>query len=122
MTNLSILQKVAEAILRLSEEHIYDEREITGQDGGSIVFMMEEWDEEYNNVREILIEKSLYPEYQQKEIIKSFMKYHKISKEEIDLEELWDKYDELLYEKMKFPKDEYSRDIETIIDYSLSEA
>lgn len=40
--------------------------------------------------------------------------------EEIDLEDLWGKYEEELYEEIKFPNEVYSKDIETIIDYGLN--
>ena len=40
--------------------------------------------------------------------------------EEIDLDELWEKYESDLYKKKKFPKGEYSREVDAIIDYSLS--
>lgn len=81
--NMTSLQKVAEALLRLSEEHIYDEQEEDNGDGGYSVFMMEEWDEEYNNVREILTKESKFSEYRQQAILKAFMKEHNITKEEI---------------------------------------
>lgn len=81
---MNTLQKVAEATLRLSEQNVFKECELTGEDAGNMIFMMEEWDEEYNNVREILTGQSPFSEYKQQEIIKAFMKYHKISKEEIE--------------------------------------
>ena len=80
-----VLTKVAEALLRLSEQHIFDECEANPDmgDGGYAVFMMEDCDEEYDNVRQILIGKSTYSKYRQQEILKAFMKTHKITKEEI---------------------------------------
>jgi len=78
------LTAVASDCLILAGEHTYDaaEKETPGS-GGSAMFMQEECDEDYDDVRLILIGRSPYNEYRQKEIIKSFMKANGITKQEI---------------------------------------
>ena len=78
------LKEVAQDCLILAGENTYNRAEEQNPGGGgSAMFMQEECDEEYNDVRLILIGKSSYGEYQQKLVIKAFMDHNDITKEQI---------------------------------------
>jgi len=78
------MKEVAQDCLILAGENTFNAAEAQSpESGGSAMFMQEECDEDYNDVRLILIGESPYGEYQQKEIIKSFMKMNNITKEQI---------------------------------------
>ncbi len=75
---------VARDCLILAGQNTFDTAEVQSPgSGGNAMFMQEECDEDYDDVRLILIGKSIYGEYQQKEIIKSFMKMNNITKQQI---------------------------------------
>lgn len=78
------LKDVASDCLILAGENTYNIAEAQNPgDGGNAMFMQEECDEEYDDVRMILTGESPYNEYQQKMIIKTFMDHNNITKEKI---------------------------------------
>ena len=78
------LKEVAKDCLMLAGENTYNRVEAQSPGtGGNAMFMQEECDEEYDDVRLILIGKSTYGLYQQKLIIKTFMDHNEITKEQI---------------------------------------
>jgi hypothetical protein len=76
-------KKVAIDCMIIASEHIYDESEKQGGDGGYAMFMMEENCEQYDDMRMIYLGKSEFSEYRQKYIIKQFMDTYHITKEDI---------------------------------------
>jgi len=78
------LKQLALDCLILASQNTYDKAEEREEgSGGYAVYMQEDYDDDYDDVRMIGIDKSKYSEYRNKEIIKSFMKYNNITKEDI---------------------------------------
>jgi len=74
--------KFACKLLQLALNNAFDEASKDGEDGGYIIFMIEENCEKYNDVRMICTGESKYSKYQNEQIMLDFMREYKITKEQ----------------------------------------